>query len=268
MVISNPIIQKPTKKPQGIIVGADANQEWLLPWWWMNYNLHNRLPVTFINFGTLSEKAIEWCRRRGDLIDLELNTDFIATKEGIDPETAKMWESMHPEIWRIRLEWFKKPFAMIKSPYEQTLWVDLDCQVKGPVEPLFEHCLNEAGIGLAAEAEYSQKLNLHRKIILPGEIVLNSGVVVFAHDSKVIEEWVKQAQLNNHLHFGDQQLLVRILFTMGLKFSLIPATYNWIVESGMNPNAHILHWSGRFKNCLKQQIEQLHQLYGINLHIQ
>ena len=49
------------KEGDGVIVGSDYSQEWLLPWWWENYTKHNRYPVTFVDFG-LSQEPIELCR--------------------------------------------------------------------------------------------------------------------------------------------------------------------------------------------------------------
>ncbi len=259
----NPL--KLVKPTEGVIVGVNANQEWLLPWWWMNFRLHCTQDVTFMNFGDMSEKAIAWCQRRGKVILIEVNEDLIAPKEHVAPEFVKLWESIHPEIWKIRLGWFKKPFAMSKSPYQRTVWLDVDCQVRGSIDDLFIKCINEAGIAVAPEDEDSQLLNIYQKIILPGEIVLNTGVVAFTHDSKIIQEWVNQVSTNSHLHFGDQQLLIRIIFTENLKFTILPRIYNTTAESGIDLNAKILHWSGHFKDNLKQHIEYLKSYFCINL---
>lgn len=250
---------------EGVIVGVNAHQEWLLPWWWMNLRLHCTHEVTFINFGDMSKEAVAWCERKGKVILVEVNEDIIASKELVAPDHVKLWESIHPEMWKIRLGWFKKPFAMQKSPYTRTIWLDVDCQVRGSIDSLFTQCLNEAGIAIAPEAEESQALNLYRKIILPGEIVLNTGVVAFTNDSKIIKEWANQVSTQSHLHFGDQQLLVRILFTQNLKFTILSRTFNWTAESGMNQKATILHWSGNFKNNLKQHVEYLKEYFFINL---
>jgi hypothetical protein len=53
----------------GIIVGCDANQEWLLPWWWDHYCKHNSYPVAFVDFG-MSEAALAWCQEKGQCISL------------------------------------------------------------------------------------------------------------------------------------------------------------------------------------------------------
>ncbi len=252
---------------QGVIVGVNSNQEWLLPWWLMNFQVHNVLPITFINFGDMTEKAIEWCRLRGNLIDLKMEENLIAPKESVDVDLATMWESMHPEVWKMREGWFKKPFAMLLSPYERTIWLDVDCQVRGSIETIFSQCENDAGICLAPEADYSQVINFNRKMILPGQLMLNSGVVVYKRGSKAIQEWAHQVHENTHLHFGDQQLLVNILYTHGMGFTYLSREYNWIAESGANPDAVIFHWSGRYKDYVKLQIESMYKVFGINLFL-
>jgi hypothetical protein len=61
----------------GVIVGCDAEQEWMLTWWWMHYRLHNDYPVTFFNFGNLSPEAENWCRKKGALVDLTAVNDVL-----------------------------------------------------------------------------------------------------------------------------------------------------------------------------------------------
>ncbi len=249
----------------GILVGASFNQEWLLPWWWMNYRLHNDYPVTFINFGDMSEEALRWCQRRGKVITLDPADDFISRKKDVRPEDALLWESIHPDVWKVRLAWFKKPAAMLQTPYERTVWMDLDCQVRGSIEKLFATCENPAGLSVAPEPDWQQEKNLKRGMILPGETVYNSGVHVFGKDSPVMHAWAKDAKTKNHLYFGDQNLLIRIIFTLKLAFVPLSPLCNWTVDNGINPNALILHWSGRFKKILFDEVKFLHQQCQINL---
>lgn len=250
---------------QGVIVGATQDLEWLLPWWWMNYCLYNSYPVTFVDFGDMSETARSWCQQRGNLIKIDASDDFITPKEKIDPELVGLWESMHKGVWIVRKVWFKKPLVMLKSPYQKTIWLDLDCQVRGSIAPIFELDLGEAGMTLAPEFPESQAHNFKRQVTLEGEIVYNSGVVVYTGDSPLMQEWAKQCMEQNHLFFGDQQLLMRIIFTQKPALTPMPILYNWLACSGINPQALILHWSGSFKNALVQQIMHLYKLCSIDL---
>lgn len=48
----------------GVIIGCTQILERHLPWWWINYRLHNDNPVTFFDFG-MSPPAKEWCKKKG-----------------------------------------------------------------------------------------------------------------------------------------------------------------------------------------------------------
>lgn len=250
----------------GVIIGTSRNQEWLLPWWWMHFSAHNSLPVTFVDFGDLSTEAVEWCKKRGDVVRLELSNSFMASKDAIDPKDAQLWEKMHPEVWKLRFTWYKKPFALLLSPYKKTIWLDPDCQVRGSLIELFEQCENPAGIAVAPEHESSQNLNMSRNLMREGEIMCNAGVVVFRKDSKIIQQWAEQSKTLNHLYCSDQQLLVHVLFSQKLPFSLLSQMYNWTVDQGPNQNAVIYHWWGSAgKQILQNQVEFLNKQIFCNL---
>lgn len=250
---------------EGIIVGCTVHQEWLLPWWWMNFRLHNNYPVTFINFGDMSEKALEWCSKRGNVISLDLDDDFIVRKEKINPETAKKWQSLHSLIWTMRLAWFKKPFALLKTPYEKTIWMDLDCQTRGSLHPLFDEYLKFGDVAIVEECEKDHQLNRERGILLPYEIMYNTGVIAYTRDSVLIKEWAKQCVEQNHLFFGDQQLLARMLFNQHYSIVTLPLTYNWPAPYGVIPEAIILHWWGAYKQLIEKEIEFLKHNFFIDL---
>lgn len=255
----------PSSFKDGIIVGCSAEQEMLLSWWWMNFRLHNNHPVTFVNFGNMSSIAQQWCADRGELVTIEVPDNLVTPKERIDPQLVQLWDSIHRDMWIIREQWFKKPFALLKSPYERTLWLDLDCQVRGSLSPLFSTCENPAGIAMAKEADWQQTLNLSRKMILPGQQVFNSGVICYKRHSPVITELAKEAPLQNHLYFGDQHLLIHLLYASNLEFSTFSSLYNWSVHEGLNMQAVILHWMGKFKYELFGRINLANNSLCINL---
>lgn len=250
----------------GVIVGTSRRQEWLLPWWWMHYCLHNNFPVTFVDFGDLSDEAIKWCRERGRVIKLELSDEFMTGKEGIDPKQAAMWEKMQPNLWTLRFTWFKKPFAILLSPYKRTLWLDLDCQIRGSIHPLFELCENEGGFAIAAEHPPSQHLNLMRGIIKPGEVMYNAGVLVVKKHSAILNEWIARAKDQNHLYCSDQQLLASILNSKKFIFTTLSPVYNWTADMAFKPEVIILHWWGdQGKKSITFIMENLTRNFHFNL---
>lgn len=255
-----------SSEPEGVIVGCSQNQECLLPWWWMNFRLHNNQPVTFIDFGDLSNSAISWCQKRGNLIKLDIPNDFVTRKEEIDPALACLWESKNSYVWLFRPSWFLKPFALLKSPYRKTVWFDLDCQVRGSIQPLYDY-LNRADLAMVPEPDPEQQLNRQSKILLPDELMYNAGVIVFNHGCPIIKEWAKRTLVDNHLFMGDQQILARLLYEQKGEIESLPQFYNWPIPYGINPEAIVLHWWGAYKESVLRQIEYLQTQFLINLSV-
>ncbi len=220
-------------KKCGILCGADRMQEWLLPWWWSRYREHNSYPVTFFDFG-MTEEMKAWCAERGELCSL--TTDFfIHPHQNIDSKRAKDWENLFGwTVWQSRHIWFKKPFAFLNSCYEKTIWLDLDCEVLGPLDFLFSH----SGIALVREY-YSDHLPQDDP-----NVRYNGGVIVFQHGAPIIEKWAEGAQTKNHLFAGDDLLLSYLIHEHRLKVRELPEIYNWRMVRGLNLNAVILHWLG------------------------
>lgn len=243
----------------GIIAGCTQSQEWLLPWWWMNMRLHNNYPVTFVNFGDMSPTALNWCQQRGSVVTLNLPADFVAPKEKIEPRLASTWESMHAYVWQMRLAWFKKPFALLQSPYAKALWLDVDCQVCGPLQPIFDKCA-DSDLAMKKEEAIFHRTDVARGLLLPDEKVYNAGVIAFRHGAPIVHTWAQQAVEQNHLFIGDQQLLARILHTHNYPIAVLPEIYNWRGDLGRNPNAVILHWVGSYKAHIQKQIDILRHL--------
>src|SRR5580692_7422515 len=137
----------------GILVGADVSQEYLLPWWWDHYSRHNSFPVTWIDFG-LSEQMKDWCREKGELISLKICSElFMATQDEVSikensdlpfeiqirPKYINPFQE-DSDLWKARHIWFKKPFALLQSPYKRSIWLDCDCEIRGNIKELFDYC--------------------------------------------------------------------------------------------------------------------------------
>lgn len=226
------------KKKRGVICAADRSQEWLLPWWWERYSEHNNFPVTFFDFG-MTEEAREWCKKKGDLSPAVIDTSFVAPRSAIDDALAKEWEGFYGwTVWNSRPSWFKKPFAYLKSPYQKGIWLDLDCEVLGSIDPLFSLC--NAKNPLAMAKEYTTE-HLHHSD--PG-MRFNGGVVVFQHGAPIIEQWAEGALKRNHLIWSDDMLLSQLIVEQKLQVAEIPADYNWRFAKGFNLGAVVLHWVG------------------------
>ena len=242
-------------KAYGIIVGADQNAEWLLPWWWHHFRSHNAYPVAFFDFG-LSDRGKRWCQEKGTVIPI----DPLYSLEPVAPFTAALWEkTVGPGIWKTRPQWFKKPFACLASPFTSSIWIDLDCEVRGSLTPLFG--TQSPHFAIAAESNACQQLFQSNGITHADEITYNSGVVAYTKDHPILLSWIEEILQNNHLHIGDQNALSRVLWKQEHPFVALPTKYNWDPTLGPNSEALILHWSAMSgKKHIYEQIRVLASL--------
>lgn len=252
---------------KGIVVGCNQAQEWLLPWWYMNYSIHNHYPITFVNFGDMTSQALAWCRQRGTVINLDCGDAFIARKEDVDPEVAAFWESRRAAIWTLRQAWLKIPFAMLKSPYQKSVWMDLDCQVVKSIEPIFSVYLQDCDFAVTKEADAEQIVYQAQGSLLEGEVIYNAGVVAYRQGSTVLQEWAERVRTQNMHFMGCQKVLARLLHEKKLPFTELPATYNWAMAQGKNPEAAIFHYWGVWQGLLKKHIHFLKTAMFIDLEI-
>lgn len=226
------------EKKFGILCGAEKSQEWLLPWWWSRYREHNSFPVTFIDFG-MSNEMQAWCAERGELYLIEFEDSCIFPKDRIDPNLIKEWENIYGQtVWNSRSAWFKKPFAFLNSSYEAALWIDIDCEVLGPLELLFAHFDANSELALVRDfaSDHLPRLDPH--------VRYNGGVIGFQHGSSIIEKWAEGAIHQNDLFAGDDSLLSHLIFKHQLDVIELPEIYNWRMVRGLNLDAVIIHWIG------------------------
>lgn len=216
---------------KGIIVGCDQTQEVLLPWWWAHYSRHNSYPVIFANFG-MSDSAVKWCQERGKCLMPSCN---IALQE-VTSSNKQWWELRYgKEFWPLRPIWFKKPSALLLSPFSLSLWIDLDCKINGKLERLFRN-LAGAEIALARELE--------SKFTPPGEVSYNAGVIVFRKNASILHEWVRLVSEENALFAGDQNALCHAIAKHKPKLKELSPIYNWGRLRGPNDHALIYHHTG------------------------
>ncbi|MEI6241808.1 MAG: hypothetical protein WCP39_00185 [Chlamydiota bacterium] len=212
---------------KGVLVGTDKNQEWLLPWWYFHYSATNTFPITFGNFG-MSKKALAWCEKRGSVLEAP-SSDFVTKKEIISSDLRKKWDQNRAAtpFWKSRPAWFLKPLLMQQSPYQQTLYLDLDCQVYQNLNPIFDFSNNPGGFSIAQDPIvcFPQSKNF---VFPPNITRYNSGVIVYQKNSPLIEKWASYCLEKNHLFPGDQDVLEYILSTEDFHhFSELPILYNW-----------------------------------------
>ncbi len=229
----------------GVIVGCDRTLECLLPWWWSHYSTHNDIPVAFADFG-MSEQALAWCKQRG--ICLTLPQVTVLDKREIPQKTRELWETLYGTgIWNVRSAWFLKPVALLHCPFDTGLWIDIDCQVRGSLTPLFNSLNLGAEIGLVKEPKEVQEGLKLLNVLHPEEIYYYSGVILFRKQAPILHHWLQEALENNAEHTGDQGALSRAIFHHPPALIELPSSFNWLSRLGPNPEACIIHFSGNEK---------------------
>ena len=244
---------------EGVLVASSYHIEYLLPWWWYHYHLHNRWPVAFVDLG-MSKKARAFCEQKGELISFHHPVPEAGTKEKVDQSLATRWEKVHGSgLWQTRTEWFKKPFALTLSPFEKTVWLDLDCEVRAGIEPLLTLCKH--GIALTPEAEEYQEVFRQLGFCDPSETIYNSGVMPYLTKSPILSLWKEEVSHSSHKYLGDQDALSSLLYREKVPFASMPYEMNWDRGHGPNPDALIFHWHGLpGKEILKEEILTLQQM--------
>jgi hypothetical protein len=226
---------------EGVLIGSDSGLEWALPWWWKRYKLHNSHPVAFIDMG-LTQPMKTWCKRRGSLLPLKV-VDFT---DEVPAERASEWEEKTgTSFWGTRSSWFKKPLACLKSPFETTLWMDIDCEIRGSIAPLFDLARRPTGLAMAKEQlDFSKPYPCY-----------NSGLIAFRQNHPLIQEWADSCFKLNSQFRADDDVFAYLLARKGMEIDEIPPIYNWSRCRNENPDAIVLHWHGSHgKTVIRNQI--------------
>jgi hypothetical protein len=223
---------------RGVIVASDAKGEWLLPWWWERYASTNTLPVAFIDLG-MTTKALSWCENKGQIIPC-------AKKECIsnlsEVQSQKWTEVYGSSYISSREAWFQKPHACLLSPFQETLWIDIDCEVLSPVDEAFAYLQAECAVWYGSSLSVPSGLE---KMAEAGTLC-NSGVIAFKKNSLLIKEWAKRAEEQADQYFGDECILSTLIYEFPESVTYLPEEYNWRMSRGVPLQAKIIHWKGEW----------------------
>ena len=222
---------------KGIVVGCNKNLQWLLPWWWERYSYFCSLPVVFFDFG-MTEEGLDFCKARGEVVTLE----------EIDPShfssETPLWSECYGKTYETaRQGWFKKPLALAASPFEISLWLDLDCEVLADVDPIFQYATY--GPFIALTREYTRCMEPYA--------VYNGGVILYRKNTPLIELFAREALVMAKDFWGDDRLLSFLIDREQFPVIEMDPICNWRYGQGIPAQAFILHWSGEWgKKYIKQ----------------
>lgn len=251
---------------RGVLVASDSNMEWLLPWWWERYEYCNNLPVAFVDLG-MTKEGRAWCEKKGEVLTItqEVKEECISF-----PHIKKWGEAQGSHYLKARKAWFKKPLACLLTPFTETVWIDLDCEILNCIEPIFSCLEEDKEMAVAFDRITAIPEGFVPDKNLEGAPVFNGGVIVFRKESEIIKEWARIALTESHLYWGDDYILSVIIHRLQEKVQLLPPIYNWRFADGAPFYAKIIHWCGEAgkayiakKGGLKGVLEGLPELKKI-----
>jgi len=198
---------------KAFLIGCDKNVEWLLPWFIENYKKHNSTPLIFADFGIS-------------------NLDIVRPHVHAIINLTKLYES----------GWFKKPKAMLLSPSDKTVWIDVDCQVIDNIDGIFD-LLEPNKLNMVEDKPWTKRRG-------ENGAWYNSGVVGFIGKPKILNLWA-QWVMENTTQVGDQEVLYSRLDQLQklMHINPLPNEYNWLRLQLEHDNQNswkkkIIHWTG------------------------
>jgi hypothetical protein len=199
-------------KKEGVLVMCDEKQQWLLDWWYTNFRLYNPgAQVQFVDIG-MTETGIKFCKVRG-----------IYTKMSDIPLK----------------DWFKKPFAMKLTQFTRTLYMDLDCRVRGGLGDLFDEY---KGFAISHD-----QMNNFSTVSNP----VNSGVIIYDRKEKIIDRWCDNVIKMSEILRGDQDVLDHT----DKIITELPHSVHHLRIMGDNDKALIYHYTGETgKEMIKNEL--------------
>jgi hypothetical protein len=228
---------------RGVLIASDSKLEWMLPWWWNHYRKYNDFPLSIVDFG-MTKNARKWCEKIGTVYDFDYSEPFVYGKDLVSEKVKKFLKEriFVKNIWDVRKLWFQTPLAMLQTPYQTTIWLDIDCEILGSLEDLFEKHDKQTGISMVEEDQLSTNNRIKDGLLEPGDIMYNGGVIVYEHGTPLMIMWANEILVRNHLYSGNQDCLCHVIRENGYAVNPLPNIYNWRMKHGPNPNAKIIHW--------------------------
>lgn len=211
---------------EGIVVAADAHEQWLLPWWMEQYREHNDRPVCIVDMG-MTEDARAWAEANADEVREVLTESGrfdIDRMAVLNPAKA------------LGRAWFYKPSCILLSPWERTFWSDLDVEIRGSLDEHF--ALLEEG-QLVGQAE-----SLIFRVRCTTGTMMNVGLLGVVRGDPIIERWARYCYTRHAEYYGDQDILNYLMAQEGRVPTYLPYGLCGLRAEGEAPDATAFHWTG------------------------
>lgn len=188
----------------GIVTGVDEHLEDILEWWLANVRKHNpTIPICVMDFG-MSDAFVN--SKLSELLKV-YGADDMIIKEDV------------PHAYIL------KPHAILRSPYLNTLWMDVDVEVRGNVAILLDGFKRAHAAG---EARVLAAVDPH-DIESGTEIRYNAGVFCCRRDDPFVRQWA--AECERCRARGDQEPFNQAIDTMRVATIFMPSRFNWEVPT-------------------------------------
>ena len=238
--------------PRGVIIGADKTQEWMLDWWYFHYKKYNSYPITICDFG-LSGQGKKQAQKMGTLLDIQKESLLKYFSQSL--KTPPHWEKSYArcDLDRMHPIWMLKPCAMKLTLFEHTIWVDLDCEIRDSLSPIFE---SNSGFTCALDTKKFEAGLKQNGVLSQDASAFNTGVIGYKRGCNIIDLWVEEIFENHNKYPSDQDALSQLIYQYNLNIDILKTTFNAHASKQNDPKMKVIHWAHPFgkKHILDQML--------------
>lgn len=192
--------------------------------------------------------------KKWDIIDLEIPVSLFSKRFSFRKFYNRPWT----------FHWFFKPFLLLQSPYRRTIWIDIDCLVRGSIADLFDFADNPHGISLSVDKRPEKiKAKINSGILKPHHKHYTSGVLPYLHGNEIVKKWAWGVLELEGNFTGDQDVLNHIIGEENIEVPIFPSKYHYIVprnEPVIDPEALIIHFGGSSKRFIMDLVTRYSKL--------
>lgn len=209
--------------------------ELFLPWWFDHIQKHNTLPVAIIDYG-----LSEFGKRVAQNIGLLIEKKPISIDE-CQEAPSKAFPTFRHEARKL---YMYKPFGLASSPFEHTIWLDVDCKVRCDLTQMFD----TPGFKIALTSVDGQKWAQEHQVFSAADTPLfNTGVLVVEKNSPVLQSWCNKTLQDSASYVLEDVLLSELIATENLPITILPSTYNthWKCADTTTKIVHFMNHYGK-----------------------
>ncbi len=189
----------------------------------------------------MTPSARAWCEKMGSVITEHPDKGPIKNFSEVDNPPWK--DLIRPLMWNNRGVWFSKALSLDKTPFENSLWIDLDCEVLQNVAPLFEMSEVKDGFSISYSFDEEKDPLKKMKILKKGVRGVQSGVFAFKKNSPVVSAWIDRCITHHRIEFSEETTLSHLLDEKSFEITYFSNKFNWTTPKIAHIGAVILHHS-------------------------